>query len=105
MACHVYQLAGHEHPALVVQWAPRYFRKVLAVRDIEYGDQGRGIYRAVHIGREGIRACLFIGGSPETPYGDWLESSFSQKMLTQGSRAAVLFGHPTAGACDNGVIV
>ena len=103
--CHIYQLAGHEDPALAVQWAPEYFRKVLAVRDIEYSDQGRGIYRAVHIGREGIRACLFIGSSPATPYSDWLESLFSQKMLTQESRAAVLFGRPAAGACDNGAIV
>ena len=94
-----------EDPALAGRWAPDYFRKVLAVRDIEYQDRGRGIYRAVHIGREGIRACLFISPGGTAPDCDWLESLFSQKVLAQEARAALLNGRLAAGVCDSGPMV
>ena len=103
--CHIYRLAGNDDPAHADEWVRNTFGAALAGGNVEYQDRGRGVYRAAHIGQNGIEACLFIGPGNILPDSDWLESLFSETAMSADARAAILHGRPAGRSCGSGPMV
>lgn len=101
-----YELAGREVPR---DWAG-WMRHRLGAREagsdyLDYHDAAAGIYRAAHLVKDRLAACLYISRRPDLPDRGWLASLFELQGLGAPERVGLLAGRPPGKREDAGPLV
>ena len=101
-----YELAGREVPR---DWAG-WMRHRLGARDagsdyLDYHDAAASSYRAAHIVKDRLAACLYISRRPDLPDRGWLAGLFGLQKLGAPERVGLLAGRPSGKREDAGPLV
>jgi len=72
---------------------------------LDYHDAAAGSYRAAHVVKESLAACLFISRRPDLPERAWLAGLFEREKLSATERVSLLAGRPPGAREDVGPMV
>jgi len=101
-----YELAGREVPRDWAGWMRHRLGALDASSDyLDYHDAAAGSYRAAHVVKESLAACLFISRRPDLPERAWLAGLFEREKLSATERVGLLAGRPPGAREDVGPIV
>ena len=101
-----YELAGREIPHDWASWMRRRLGALDASSDyLDYHDAAAGSYRAAHVVKESLAACLFISRRPDLPERGWLAGLFEREALSAAERVGLLAGRPPGVREDAGPLV
>jgi assimilatory nitrate reductase catalytic subunit len=101
-----YELAGREVPR---DWAG-WMRHRLSAQEnrsdyLDYHDAAAGSYRAAHMVKDRLAACLYISRRPDLPDRSWLAGLFERQQLGAPERVGLLAGRPPGAREDAGPLV
>jgi assimilatory nitrate reductase catalytic subunit len=101
-----YELAGREVP---LDWAG-WMRHRLGAQEpssdyLDYHDAAAGTYRAAHLVKERLSACLYISRRSDLPDRSWLGGLFERPKLEAAERVGLLAGRPPGAREDAGPLV
>ena len=101
-----YELAGREVPHDWAGWMRHRLGALEPSSDyLDYHDPASGIYRAAHLVRDRIAACLYISRRPDLPERGWLAGLFDKPALSAAERGGLLAGRPPGPREDAGPVV
>ena len=101
-----YELAGREVPRDWAGWMRHRLGALEMSSDyLDYHDPASGIYRAAHLVRDSLAACLYISRRPDLPERGWLAGLFDKPALSAVERGGLLAGRPPGAREDAGPLV
>jgi len=101
-----YELAGREAPRDWAGWMRHRLGALDSSSDyLDYHDAAAGSYRAAHVVKESLVACLFISRRPDLPERGWLAGLFEREKLSAPERGGLLAGRPPGAHADAGPVV
>ena len=101
-----YELAGRGVPCDWAAWMRRRLGALDASCDyLDYHDAAAGSYRAAHVVKESLEACLFISRRPDLPERGWLAGLFERERLSAAERVGLLAGRLAGAREDAGALV
>ena len=98
-----YEMAGREVPRDWGGW----MRHRLGAQEtdsdyLDYHDAAASSYRAAHLVKDRLAACLYISRRPDLPERTWLAGLFERETLSAPDRVGLLAGRPPGAREDAG---